>query len=136
MYRLGLWQFAPFIVTVVAIVFTDLLLGITLGLVVALFNILQVNYRSNLLLEHVGERRYSIRLTEHMTFLNKAVLTRLLAVPRKGRHVTIDATASREVDHDVREVIQEFLVRAQSEGIDVEILGIDDLDATPIDTGH
>ena len=63
MFRLGPWQFSAFIVTVVAIVFTDLLLGITLGLIVGLFNILQVNYRTNVFLEHSGERRYTVRLT-------------------------------------------------------------------------
>ena len=78
MWREGLWQFLPFIVTVVGLVFTDLLKGIMLGMLVAFFEILIYNYQINFYREETAESCLTIRLTEHMTFLNKAALKRIL----------------------------------------------------------
>ncbi|MFQ5992505.1 MAG: SulP family inorganic anion transporter [Nitrospiraceae bacterium] len=124
MYRLGFWQFVPFLVTVLGLVLTDMLTGIALGMLVAVFQILMYNYRMDPYTEHLGDGRVRIRLTEHMTFLNTACLKRVLRELPDGSLVTIDATATRIIDHDVREVLRDFATYARSAGIELELKGI------------
>ena len=123
MWREGLWQFLPFIVTIVGLVFTDLLKGIMLGMLVAFFEILIYNYQLNFYREQTGEGCFTIRLTEHMTFLNKAALKRILREVPPGCELTIDMSGTRIIDHDVREVIDDFATHATADGIRLRVLG-------------
>jgi MFS superfamily sulfate permease-like transporter len=123
MWREGFWQFVPFIVTVVGLVFTDLLKGITLGMIVAFFEILIYNYQLNFYREETEPGCFKIRLTEHMTFLNKAALKRLLREVPPGCALTIDMTGTRILDHDVREVIEDFKTHAETDGIRLTVEG-------------
>jgi len=122
MWSEGLWQFLPFIVTIVGLVFTDLLTGIMLGMLVAFFEILIYNYQMNFYREQTAEGAFTIRLTEHMTFLNKAALKRILREIPAGCELTIDMSGTRIIDHDVREVIDDFIMHAEADGIRVAIL--------------
>ena len=124
MWRQGVWQFVPFAVTVGGLVFTDMLTGIALGMAIGVFQILMYNYRLDPDSQDLGNGRLRIRLTEQMSFLNKAALRRVLRDVPEGSHLTIDASASRMIDHDVLEVLREFLTHADSAGIEVELLGI------------
>jgi MFS superfamily sulfate permease-like transporter len=124
MYRLGFWQFVPFLVTVLGLVFTDMLTGIALGMLVGVFQILMYNYRIDPYTEDLGDGRFRIHLTEHMTFLNKASLRRVLRDLPDGSKVTIDASATRIIDHDVHVVLREFATYAPSAGIELELKGI------------
>ncbi|MGB5811144.1 MAG: SulP family inorganic anion transporter [Polyangiales bacterium] len=123
MWREGVWQFLPFIVTVVGLVLTDLLTGILLGMVVAIFEILVYNYQLDFYREETGKDCYRIRLTEHITFLNKAGLKRILREVPKNCTVVIDMTGTRILDHDAREVIEDFAAHAEADGIDLRIEG-------------
>jgi MFS superfamily sulfate permease-like transporter len=123
MWKKGFWQFVPFIVTIVALVFTDLLTGIMLGMAVAFFEILIYNYQLNFYREETAHGCFTIRLTEHMTFLNKAALKRILREVPPGCTLTIDLSGNRILDHDVREVIDDFATHAEADGIDLTILG-------------
>ncbi len=123
MWREGFWQFVPFIVTIVGLVFTDLLTGIMLGMAVAFFEILIFNYQLNFYREQTSAGSFTIRLTEHMTFLNKASLKRLLREIPPSSALTIDMSSTRILDHDVREVIEDFATHAEADGIDLTILG-------------
>ncbi len=123
MWKEGFWQFLPFVVTVVGLVLTDLLTGILLGMVVAFFEILIYNYQMNFYREETSKGQFTIRLTEHMTFLNKAALKRLLREVPPGSTLTIDMTGTRILDHDVSEVIEEFATHAEADEITLEILG-------------
>ena len=122
MWTEGVWQFLPFIVTVTGLVFTDLLKGIMLGMLVAFFEILIYNYQMNFYREQTAEGSLTIRLTEHMTFLNKAALKRILREVPPGSELTIDMSTTRILDHDVREVIDDFAAHAEADGIRLEIL--------------
>jgi MFS superfamily sulfate permease-like transporter len=122
MWTEGLWQFLPFIVTIVGLVFSDLLKGIMLGMLVAFFEILIFNYQMDFYREQTSEGSFTIRLTEHMTFLNKAALKRILREVPPGCALTIDMSATRILDHDVQEVIDDFVVHAEADGIRLEIL--------------
>jgi len=123
MWREGFWQFVPFLVTIVGLVFTDLLTGIMLGMAVAFFEILIFNYQLNFYREQTSAGSFTIRLTEHMTFLNKASLKRLLREIPPSSALTIDMSSTRILDHDVREVIEDFATHAEADGIALTILG-------------
>jgi MFS superfamily sulfate permease-like transporter len=123
MWREGLWQFLPFVVTIVGLVFTDLLKGIMLGMLVAFFEILIYNYQLNFYREQTSEGCFTIRLTEHMTFLNKAALKRILREVPPGCELTIDMSDTRIIDHDVREVIDDFTTHAEADSIRLTVLG-------------
>ncbi len=123
MWRDGFWQFSPFVVTVVALVLTDLLKGIMAGMIVAFFEILIYNYQLNFYREETGEGCFTIRLTEHMTFLNKAALKRILREVPPDCTLTIDMRGTRILDHDVREVIDDFATHAEADGIKLSIIG-------------
>ncbi len=121
MWSEGLWQFLPFIVTIVGLVFTDLLKGIMLGMLVAFFEILIFNYQMDFYREQTAEGRFTIRLTEHMTFLNKAALKRILREIPPGCELIIDMSGTRILDHDVQEVIDDFATHAEADGIRLRI---------------
>jgi len=126
MYARGPDQFAPFLVTILGIVFTDLLIGIGLGMTVAMFIILSRSYMNSHFL-HVSERDtadgahvVSIRLAEEVTFMNKGAIIRSLAELPDGVHVRIDSSNSFHVDQDVLEALSEFQESAARRGITVE----------------
>jgi MFS superfamily sulfate permease-like transporter len=122
MWSEGVWQFLPFVVTIVALVVTDLLKGIMLGMLVAFFEILIYNYQLNFYREQTAEGCFTIRLTEHMTFLNKAALKRILREVPPDCELTIDMSGTRIIDHDVREVIDDFATHAEADGIRLTIV--------------
>ncbi|MDG2305653.1 MAG: hypothetical protein P8R42_13620 [Candidatus Binatia bacterium] len=119
-------QFAPFIVTILGIVFTDLLTGIGLGMAVSVFVILSRSYMNSHFL-HIsesqsatGRRVVSIHLAEDVTFLNKGAIIRSLADMPDGVHVCIDSSRSFHVAYDVLEAIAEFEESAPARNISVE----------------
>jgi MFS superfamily sulfate permease-like transporter len=129
MYRLGWSQFIPFIVTVAGIVFTDLLKGIALGMVVAIFYLLRNHYRNAYNLETVGntstsKQGFRMLLAEEASFLNKGSILKTLNSLPEGSSVTIDGTSSKIIDHDVIEVIRDFTVNAKKRNIDVQVTGV------------
>lgn len=129
MYRLGSAQFIPFISTVAAIVFTDLLRGIAIGMAVAVFYILRNHYRNAYSLQHLPERSngkaaFRMVLAEEVSFLNKGSILKTLNHVQEGSTVVIDASNSKIIDHDVVEVIQDFTVNAKRRNISVEVTGL------------
>lgn len=111
MFKLGWDQFLPFVVTVVAILFTDLLKGIGIGMVMAIYFILMRNFQFSYhrRSEQTPEGEVvTLRLSEEVTFLNKgSILNTLNGLPDNCT-VVIDASGSQNVDYDVLEVIQNF----------------------------
>ena len=127
MYKLGWEQFIPFIITVVAIQFSDLLKGITLGMMVAIFYILRANYRRDYIIHHDKINNgglVKIDLTEHVTFLNKGSLAKKLSQIDNGGKVVIDGTNAHYIDLDVLEIIYNFKETAVNKNIEVELLNI------------
>jgi MFS superfamily sulfate permease-like transporter len=111
MYKLGKLQFLAFFITVIAIVSTDLLKGIGIGMVVAIFYILRRNYMNaaNLTKEIInGEEVYRLILAEETTFLNKASIAKTLSELPENCTVIIDGEKSYFIAYDVLENIQEF----------------------------
>ncbi|MFN5370477.1 MAG: SulP family inorganic anion transporter, partial [Bacteroidia bacterium] len=119
-FKKGYDQFIPFIITIGAIVFTDLLRGIGIGLIFALFYILRSNIRRSVYLVNDG-KNYLVRLNHNVSFINKDVLrSSLYSIPEKS-HVIIDGTAASFVDADIIDTIETFQKAAKLKHIDVEI---------------
>ena len=125
MYSQGWRQFIPFAVTILGIVFTDLLTGIALGMAVAIFVILKGHYENSHFL-HMEESsgggagtQVRMRLAEEVTFLNKGALLKELNSIPDGAHVLIDATSTLRMDQDAIEIIETFEETAERRGITV-----------------
>jgi MFS superfamily sulfate permease-like transporter len=127
MYAQGPYQFVPFIVTIVGILATDLLMGIGLGLAVAMFTILLNNYNNPFFVDRDPKAGVLIELSEDVSFLNRAAMMRALAAVPAGSKVVIDASRSVNIDHDVFEIIQDFKQRTSADNIDLTIKGLSGL---------
>jgi MFS superfamily sulfate permease-like transporter len=111
MFRNGKYQWIPFLVTVTAIVFTDLLTGVALGLGSSVFAVLYGNMRNSYYFhkeEHHDGELIRIHLSEEVSFLNKASIKLTLDHLPKNTTVIIDAKDTHYIDHDVLELIREF----------------------------
>lgn len=128
MWHKGLDQFVPFVVTILAVVFTDLLTGVGVGILVAMFYILRNNL-SNAFEYDIEENEEGAKITfnlaEEVTFLNKAAIQKALyGLPRRINEIIIDGSQSRFIDKDVIEVIKDFEQNAVSKGKSIELVGI------------
>ena len=128
MYRMGWDQFVPFIVTVAAIVLTDLLKGIGVGMVVAVFYILRNHYRNAYSLERLsqddGQPFFRMLLAEEVSFLNKGNILRTLNELPQGSRVVIDGSFTKVIDHDVIDVIRNFMITGVRRNINVTATNI------------
>ena len=125
MYQKGRSEFIPFAVTVLAIVFTDLLVGISLGLVVAIFHVLWKNYQMPYHFhpeEHEEGKPVRIALSEQVTFLNKVSIMKTLNDLPDGTAVEIDTRKMRTAHPDVLEIIEDFKQNAATRDIKVTML--------------
>lgn len=125
MYRAGRAQFVPFVVTVAAILLTDLLTGVLLGLAVGVLVVLYRSYTNSHTIEisEKDDRRghlVRIQLAEQVSFLSRGALLRELSTIEDGSHVSIDLSRTVAVDYDVLEILREFEGAAPSRGIVVE----------------
>ena len=129
MYKLGKEQFVPFIVTVIAILSTDLLKGIAIGMAVAIYFILSKNYKHSYHYKkeaHKDGDVITILLSEEVTFLNKGSIGLTLDKLPEDSTVIIDGSKSINIDYDVLEIIQDFKEHtAPQRNITVETRGIE-----------
>jgi len=111
MWREGRSQFLPFITTIVAIVATDLLIGIVIGLAVSLVFILHSNFRRPLrrvMEHHIGGDVLRIELANQVSFLNRATLANTFDHVPNGSQVLLDARQTDYIDPDILDQIQDF----------------------------
>jgi len=125
MWKEGYAQFIPFMVTIIGILVTDLLVGIALGMGVAVFYILYKNYKIPYFVRHSDGSPIHIELAEDVTFLNKATILQTLNHLPNDSKVIIDAHRSVHIDHDVRELIEDFRTNAQYRNITLEVIGLE-----------
>lgn len=119
-FKKGRDQFLPFVITVLAILFTDLLIGILVGCFSGLFFVIHSNFRSALVITKDGEN-YLVRLRKDVSFLNKAILKRKLEEMPKNSYVLIDTMRADFIDRDVVEVIEDFIKHASLRNIRCEL---------------
>ena len=110
-YRLGIQQSLPFLVTVISILFSDLLTGMAIGIAFSLFFILKANFQNNykLVEEKSGDiQSKKLTLAEDVSFLNRASIQHLLYNYPKNSKLIVDGTNCKSIDFDVLEILQEF----------------------------
>jgi carbonic anhydrase len=129
MYKNGLNQFIPFFITILAIVFTDLLIGVIIGSSISIFYILKSNFKNAYHFQkesyHTGDV-ITIRLSEEVSFLNKASIKELLSkeIPENSK-VILDGSNSKFIDFDVLETIKDFVnIQAKEKNIEAEVIGL------------
>lgn len=126
MRQKGLDQLIPFVVTVLAVVFTDLLTGVGMGIIVAMFYILRANMQNSFTfsIDSTEENKSTAVLTlaEEVSFLNKAhIQKQLYTLPKHIKKVVINGESSKFIDKDVIEVIHNYKQNAVLKGIQIEI---------------
>lgn len=126
MFKEGWMQFVPFIVTVIAIVFTDLLVGIGLGLAVGILITLFKSFQnSHFLHKHEitdGKTTINMTLAEEVTFFNKAtILQELDSLPRDS-FLTLDVRKTVYLDYDVIEILEDFIFKAGNRNINIKLI--------------
>lgn len=119
-YQKGWSQLLPFIITITAILTTDLLIGMSIGMVVGLFFVIKANYQAAITLTQ-DKSFYILTLNKDVVFLNKSLLRKLLSHVKPNSTLTIDASKSQFIDHDIIETIDDFLVTAPNHNISVEV---------------
>lgn len=124
MYHKGWDQFIPFVVTVIAVVLTDLLKGVAIGMAFSIFYLLRTNMRNPFfyrIKEEGDKKNIRIKLAEEVSFLNKAAIQVLLTNIPKETNVIIDGSNSRYIDPDVLETIFNYKHNAYTKGIIVTL---------------
>ena len=137
MWKLGLKQFLPFIVTIGIILATDLLIGVCIGLAFSAYYIIQNNFKIDYHLSKSFEmeiEHYRIRLNSVVTFLNKVNLRHALDKIPEYSVLTIDGSESTFIDHDILEIISEFAQKAHDRHIEVHLIGIKRVNVTSLHT--
>lgn len=120
MYNKGLDQFLPFIITITAILLTDLLVGICIGMVVGIFFVIKTNFRDAINITQDGSN-YLLKLNKDVSFLNKAKLRRHMESVPDGAYIIVDGTKAGFIDTDIIETIHDFEKTAAHKSITVEI---------------
>jgi MFS superfamily sulfate permease-like transporter len=126
MYALGWKQSVPFFVTVIGIIFTDLLIGIGLGLAVGIIVIMIKSYQNShfLHIEDKSDGKHKIKMTlaEEVTFFNKgAILKELDSLPRET-YLELDVRKTRYLDNDIIEILDDFTFKAKERNIDIKLV--------------
>lgn len=119
-YKKGMDQFLPFVITIAAIILTDLLVGIIIGIAAGLFFVLRSNFKTAVFVIK-EEGRYLIRFRKEVSFLNKPILANYLGRIEPDSAVLIDATKSEFIDKDIIEQVNDFIEGAEKKGIRIYI---------------
>lgn len=125
MWHLGWTQFLPFIITIGIIVFKDLLWGVMSGLTIGIIVILIKSYQNSLFLhEEISDDKklIKINLAEEVTFLNKGVIKKELDALPANVHLQLDVRRTRYLDHDVKEILEDFVIQSRNKNIHVTLI--------------
>jgi MFS superfamily sulfate permease-like transporter len=126
MFHLGWKQFTPFIVTILGIVFIDLLYGIGLGLSVGIVVILVKSYQNSHLLhsdnKSNGRNKIKITLAEEVTFFNKVAILKELNSLQTDTLLELDVRKTSYLDYDIIEILEDFAFKARRKNIDIKII--------------
>lgn len=127
MVKLGRDQYVPFIITILSIVFTDLLIGIVIGLSTGVFLILRRHLKRPYKLKR-GQPAGTmvLELGEEVSFLHKASLLLMLERIPEDSSLIIDGTKAKYIDFDVLEVIKEYRNNAELKNVKIELRNIKD----------
>lgn len=126
MWNLGWKQFVPFIVTVLGIVFTDLLKGIGMGMAVGIVIILIKSFQNSHFLhiegEDVDDGKIKMTLAEEVTFFNKGAILKELDNLPKNSFLELDVSKTTYLDNDIIEILEDFGIKAKERNIDIKLV--------------
>lgn len=134
-WKLGWKQFFPFIITILFILITDLLIGVTIGLLISLYFIIQNNFQADykvIISKQHETEVFTIILNDNVSFLNKVKFRKILDNIPKYSILTIDGRSSNFIDYDILEVISEFENKAHDRHIQLNLLGIEKVSTTSL----
>ncbi len=135
MWSLGWKQFLPFILTIVAILATDLLIGVSIGLLLSIYFIIRGNFKAEYKITKRTtnniETEY-IKLNTEVTFLNKVSLKKALDEVSEYCVLTIDGSECNFIDYDILEIISEFENKAKDRHIELHLMGIEKVNVTAL----
>jgi carbonic anhydrase len=124
-FQNGMDQFIPFVSTIIGVLFTDLLIGIAIGIAVSMFFLLRKNFKNDYRKE-INDGQIVLIFSEDVSFLNKASIKAELNDIPSNYSLKLDGTACKTIDFDVLELMREFLTyKAPSKNITVELINID-----------
>ncbi len=135
MWSLGLKQFVPFILTIIIILLTDLLIGVSAGLLLSVYYIVRNNFKAEYKIQQSKQDAkdvFYIKLNTNVTFLNKVKLKDALDKIPEYSVLTIDGSESNFIDYDILEIISEFENKARDRHIEVNLKGIEKVNVTAI----
>jgi MFS superfamily sulfate permease-like transporter len=135
MWSLGWKQFLPFAITIVVILLTDLLIGVSIGLLLSVYFIVSNNFKAEYKITekiHEGIETFYIRLNSNVTFLNKVNLRKALDQIPDYSVLTIDGSDCNFIDYDILEVISEYEYKARERHIELHLKGIKRVNVTAV----
>lgn len=135
MWSLGWKQFIPFAVTIIVILATDLLIGVSIGLFISIYFIIRNNFKAEYKItkaQHQGIDTFLIKLNSNVTFLNKVNLQKSLDQIPEYSVLTIDGSECNFIDYDILEIISEFSNKAFDRHIELHLKGIEKVNVTAI----
>ena len=119
-YKQGWDQFIPCVVTVLGVVFTDLLTGVIIGLACGIFFVVRTNHSEGITVVH-KDNDYLFQFTKNASFINKNEFRKKLRNLPDGASVLIDGTRALYIDHDIMETLQDFQHLAPYKNIRIEL---------------
>ena len=135
MWSLGWKQFLPFLLTIIVILLTDLLIGVSIGLLLSLYFIIQNNFKAEYRISksmHLGIETNLIKLNSNVTFLNKVRLKKVLDEVPEYSVLVIDGSECNFIDYDILEIISEFANKAHDRHIELHLKGIEKVNVTAV----
>lgn len=119
-YRKGWDQLMPFVITLVAIVLTDLLKGVMIGIIIGLFYVVRSNFRTAIFVVN-DQNRYLLRLRKDISFFVKPKLKELLEGIPENSVLVIDMSRVEFIDRDIQDTIEEYRQHAHLKNIRVNV---------------
>lgn len=135
MWSLGLKQFLPFMITIFAILLTDLLVGVSIGLIISTYYIIRNNFKAEYKITETienGVDTYLIKLNSNVTFLNKVNLRKALDDVPEDSVLTIDGSECNFIDYDILEIISQYDNKAKDRNIKLNLKGIKKVNVTAV----
>ena len=135
MWSLGWKQFLPFIITIIVILSTDLLIGVSIGLLLSIYFIVQNNFKADYKITSTvinGIETEYIKLNSNVTFLNKVNLRKALDEVPENSVLTIDGSLCNFIDYDILEIISEYESKASDRNIELHLIGIERVSVTAV----
>lgn len=135
MWHLRWKQFLPFILTIIVILASDLLVGVSIGLLISVYFIIQNNFRAEYRVTKTtrnGIETDLIKLNTNVTFLNKVKLKKVLDEIPEYSVLTIDGSECNFIDYDILELISEFGAKAHDRHIELHLIGIEKVNVTAV----